>query len=88
MSDELKIDPTKVVNFFGGISSTHRKLEFAGYRMSRKAVEKWVERGSIPTNRLAQLVVCARMDKRDFNLYEMVVGKTPHGVKYKKTKIK
>lgn len=65
---ELNIDPRKVIAIYGGITETHRRFLRAGYSLSLQAVEKWVERGNIPTARLVQLAACMEKDGRPFDI--------------------
>jgi hypothetical protein len=68
---ELNIDPKKVIAIYGGITETHRRLTRAGYSLSLQAVEKWVERGNIPTARLTQIAACAAKDKHPFDILSL-----------------
>ena len=65
---ELNIDPRKVMAIYGGVTETHRRLTREGYKLSLQAVEKWVERGNIPTARLVQIAACAKKDGRPFDI--------------------
>lgn len=46
---EIKLDVEAVINHFGGITPLYEKLSDAKFDISRKAIEKWKERDSIPT---------------------------------------
>lgn len=85
MSD-LNIDPKRVAAAFGGPTETWRRLTKAGFNLTLQAVEKWIERGNIPANRIAQLALCAREDGRKFDIYTMVSGQTPQASKRKPKK--
>lgn len=76
MSD-LNIDPKKTLAVLGGRAATWRRLEKAGFQLGLKTIEKWVERGNIPTNRIAQIAICAKEDGRPVELYDLIVGMTP-----------
>lgn len=47
---ETKLDVDSVLEHFGGITPLHEEFTKAGIDISRKAIEKWKERQSIPTN--------------------------------------
>jgi hypothetical protein len=76
MSD-LNIDPKKTLAVLGGRAATWRRLEKAGFNLGIKTIEKWVERGNIPTNRIAQICICAREDGRPVDIYDLIIGMTP-----------
>lgn len=46
---EIKLDVHAVIDHFGGITPLHEKFVKNGIDISRKAIEKWKERESIPT---------------------------------------
>lgn len=52
---EIKIDVSAVIDHFGGITPLHEKFQAVGVEISRKAIEKWKERESIPTTGWLQL---------------------------------
>mgnify|MGYP006272571019 CR=1 FL=1 len=57
----MHIDTKKLIAYMGGRTPCHTALEKAGFSVSKKALEKWRERNSIPLTRLLQLV---ETDKR------------------------
>jgi pyruvate dehydrogenase E1 component alpha subunit len=59
---EIKLDVDAVIDHFGGISPLHEKFVAAGVEISRKAIEKWKERDSIPTNGWLQIEELARQN--------------------------
>lgn len=59
-----RLDTKKIIAYFGGRTPCHNLLNDAGFTISKKALEKWQERGSIPLNRLLQL---AEVDRNTFN---------------------
>jgi hypothetical protein len=66
-----KLDTKKLVAHFGGRSCCHSMLAQAGYSVSKKAIEKWQERGSIPLNRLLQLAeVEQKFNNRTLNFMD------------------
>jgi len=46
---EIKLDVDAIIEHFGGITPLHEKFTKCGVEISRKAIEKWKERESIPT---------------------------------------
>ncbi|MCE3232351.1 MAG: pyruvate dehydrogenase subunit alpha, partial [Rickettsiaceae bacterium] len=62
---DIKLDVGAVIEHFGGISPLHEKFTAAGVEISRKAIEKWKERDSIPTIGWLQIEALA---KREGNL--------------------
>jgi len=56
---DIKLDVNAVVDYFGGITPLHDKFVHAGFEISRKAIEKWKERESIPTSAWLQIEAMA-----------------------------
>lgn len=69
---KANIDPKKVIAFFGGRTATQKRLKQARVPVSLKTIEKWKERGNIPTNRLAQLAMCALADGSKMDIYQFM----------------
>jgi len=68
-----KLDTKKIIAYFGGRTPCHALLVKAGFSISKKALEKWQERGSIPLNRLLQLAeVDKKFNNRTFNLSDFL----------------
>lgn len=69
-----RIDIKKLVAHFGGRTELFRRLEARGFKITVKAIEKWSERGNIPSHRLIQLMELAQYEKRplDLNLFVLV----------------
>jgi hypothetical protein len=84
MSD-TNICPKRTLAVLGGRAATWRRLEKAGFTLGIKTIEKWVERGNIPSNRIAQIALCAKEDGRPVDLYSLIVGMTPAAAKANKT---
>jgi pyruvate dehydrogenase E1 component alpha subunit len=59
---EIKLDVGSVIEHFGGISPLHEKFVDAGVEISRKAIEKWKERDSIPTIGWLQIEALAKKE--------------------------
>lgn len=57
---EIKLGVKEVINHFGGITPLHERFEKAGVNLSRKAIEKWKERDSIPTSSWLQIEAIAQ----------------------------
>jgi hypothetical protein len=58
--------------FFGGPAELVRRAQAAGYHMTRKAVEKWSERGQIPGKWLIRLSQMARSEGRNFEMHDFI----------------
>lgn len=68
-----KLDTKKVIAYFGGRTPCHALLVKAGFSISKKALEKWQERGSIPLNRLLQLAEAdKKINNRTFNFSDFL----------------
>lgn len=59
---DIRLDVDAVIEHFGGISPLHEKFTKAGVEISRKAIEKWKERESIPTSGWLQIESLAQLD--------------------------
>lgn len=59
---EIKLDVNSVIEHFGGITPLHERFKKAGIEISRKAIEKWKERESIPTNSWLQVENLVKSD--------------------------
>jgi hypothetical protein len=69
-----KIDAKKLIASFGGRTLCHELLVKSGHTVSKKALEKWQERQSIPLNRLLQLADAdLKFHGRVLNIQEFVV---------------
>ena len=73
-----RIDTKKLVAHFGGRIELYRRLEARGFKLSVKAIEKWMERDNIPANRIVQLMELAQHERRplDLNLFVRTVPNT------------
>ncbi len=60
---EIKLDVDAIIDHFGGITPLHERFTKSGIEISRKAIEKWKERDSIPTISWLQIEAMAREDK-------------------------
>lgn len=68
-----KLDTRKIVAYFGGRTPCHTLLTQAGFEVSKKTIEKWQERGSIPLARLLQLAEADRLiNKRTFDFTKFI----------------
>lgn len=67
-----RIDTRKLVARFGGRSELHRRLKARGYDLSIKTIEKWMERDSVPTFRIVQMLELAQSEKRPLNLNDYI----------------
>ncbi len=59
---EIKLNTYAVIEHFGGITPLHEKFSSAGIDISRKAIEKWKERDSIPTTSWLQIEALAELE--------------------------
>ncbi len=67
-----RIDTRKLVARFGGRSELHRRLKARGYELSIKTIEKWMERDSVPTYRIVQMLELAQYEKKPLNLNDYI----------------
>jgi hypothetical protein len=65
-------DAAKIVDYFGGWRATHRVLESAGSSVKPRSIQKWRERGYIPSDALATLIVAASGDDVEFSLEDFL----------------
>jgi hypothetical protein len=59
----------KLVARFGGQSELCRRMNAKGYAISAKAIEKWIERDSIPGHRIIQLFELGISEGHPIDLY-------------------
>lgn len=59
----------KLIARFGGQSELCRRMNAKGYQVTGKAIEKWIERDSIPGNRLIQLFELGVSEGHPIDLY-------------------
>lgn len=76
----IALDTRKIVARFGGRSELWRRLKARGVDLSVKTIEKWQERGSIPSPRIVQLMELAQHEKKPLNLNEYI-QKAPNASK-------
>lgn len=69
---KVKIEPKKIIDFFGGRTATQKRLKKSRVPVSIKTIEKWKERGNMPSQRIAQLAVCALQDGKKFDIYDFL----------------
>lgn len=74
--NNTNIDPRKLIDFFGGVSALHQRLQKAKVEVDISTIKKWKERLNMPANRLAQLALIARKDGREFDLYDFLTMKS------------
>lgn len=75
-----RLDTKKLINRFGGRIELWRRLEARGFKLSVKTIEKWQERGSIPSHRIVQMMELAQYEKKPLNLNDYV-QKAPNASK-------
>ncbi len=69
-----RLDAKKIVKRFGGRTELWRRLNAMGHHISVKTIEKWMERDSIPSNRLLVLMDLAKKEKSPLVLDRYVIG--------------
>lgn len=70
----LRLDAKKIVHRFGGRIELWRRLEAKGHHISVKTIEKWMERESIPSNRLLVLMDLAKQEGKPLVLDNFVLN--------------
>jgi hypothetical protein len=51
----FNFDGRKVIDAFGGVRSTHQRLKEIGCEISQRAVRKWLERRTVPSDAILAL---------------------------------
>lgn len=69
----MGIDAKTIVKRFGGRMELYRRLTAIGHDISVKTIEKWMERDSIPTQRLIVLMKLAKTEGRTLNLQDFII---------------
>jgi hypothetical protein len=65
---DTAVDAAGLIQFFGGRSSLHAKLNAHGHPITLKGLDKWKERGSIRPGWLAVLADIAKSENRTLDL--------------------
>lgn len=68
-------DAKGFVDFFGGTDAMVALWEKSGFHLTKFAVEKWLQRNSIPTSRILEAVSVARRKRKPFNISNFVKTK-------------
>ena len=67
------LDVRRLVDTLGGALRVSRELRESGLaRAAPIAVIRWVERNSIPSHRLADLLILAKGQNKKINLYKFI----------------
>lgn len=67
-----KLDAKRIVHRFGGRSELWRRMAKHGHHVSVKTIEKWMERDSIPTQRLIALMDLAKKEGKPLNVEDYI----------------
>jgi len=70
-----RVDAKKLIEHLGGITAVHELFQRANQNITRKAVEKWSERGVMPNARLAKLVEIMRRKKKPIEVEKFIATK-------------
>jgi hypothetical protein len=65
-----RLDVKSIIARFGGRMELWRRLCAEGHSISVKAIEKWSERGSIPSAKLIWLIKLAEREGKPINLID------------------
>lgn len=71
----MKFDAAGIIEFFGGASEIAAVLSKAR-KVHPKTIQKWRERGNIPADALATLMVHAARNGKNFNPYSFLLERT------------
>lgn len=77
MTTSTNIDVRKLVARFGGQGELCRRMNAKGYAVSLKAIEKWIERDSIPGKRIIQLFELGISEGHPIDLHGFLLRPTP-----------
>lgn len=72
-TDMIQLDAKRIVLRFGGRIELWRRLAAHGHHISVKTIEKWMERNSIPSNRLLVLIDLAKKERAPIDLDDYVI---------------
>lgn len=65
-----KMDVDRIVKRFGGVNELHLRLMSHGVEVNTKTIEKWRERGRIPSWRLLQILALAKHEGSPLDVLE------------------
>lgn len=68
-------DARKFVEHFGGPDAMIGLWLGSGFQLTKYAIEKWVQRSSIPTSRILEAVQVAKRKRKPFNINDFVTRK-------------
>lgn len=72
-----------IKSFYGGITGVWRAYQYAGYVfLTRKAVEKWFERGRLPDDKFKVMIMYIIQENKNDEFYEHIakIGITPEDI--------
>lgn len=69
-----KVDVPAIIKRFGGVNELHQRLLAHGVDVNTKTIEKWRERGRIPSWRLIQILMLADREGQPISVMEYVVS--------------
>lgn len=68
MPAKNKLNVKAILDHFGGITDAHAELVKAGVKIKRQSLQKWTERGNIPSGHLLSIISIAETQKRPIEL--------------------
>jgi hypothetical protein len=84
LPNETRLNVVALITRFGGRSELWRKLTKRGNRLSIESLEKWRERGRIPSPHLMTLLAMAKEEGKPINLYDYIITDTQkYGIEHK-----
>ncbi len=69
----IRFDPYKIVDHFGGIAGAVTALSMIGMSVKPKMLQKQRERGNMPADMIACLVLASVRSGNPINLYECLL---------------
>lgn len=72
----VKFDATKFIDHFGGIAGSVVALKSLGMRVKAKTLQKQRERGNIPADTVASLMLASRKLGRPIDPYSCLLQQT------------
>lgn len=73
MKTDITYDVKAIVARFGGRSDICLRLETVGYKVTKRAVDKWIERKQIPSGAFVAMAVLGYKEDKLFDLTSYIV---------------
>ena len=68
-----KLNVKAILDHLGGITDAHAAMVKSGAKIKRQSLQKWTERGNIPSGHLLTILAVAERQKRPIELKKFTI---------------